>query len=115
MEPYILDEDNQIFGGWFNDWRRVRVNKLEEVLGTDWNGKDVLELGAGFGNIGLYFKEKGAEVVFADANDKCREIIISKDSEASVYEINNDFISCPPQGMVQFLFEKHISDCESQS
>ena len=103
MEPYILDEskthhldeDNthhfQIFGGWYNEWRRVRVNKLEEVLGTDWNGKDVLEVGAGFGNIGLYFKAKGAEVVFADANDKCREIIISKDSEANVYEINNDF------------------------
>lgn len=87
-----LFENNEIFGGWFNDWRRARVNKMTQVVGEDWfKGKTVLEVGAGYGNVGLHLKHAlGADVTFTDARTPCLEAIQKKDPTAKVYAIDHD-------------------------
>ena len=86
-----LYEENEVFGGWFNHWRKVRVKKIEDVLGQDWfKGKKILELGAGFGNVGLYFKSLGADVTMSDARSKCLEAILKKDKDANVILLDQD-------------------------
>lgn len=87
----ILDEENEVFGGWFNEWRKVRVKKLENILGKDWfEGKSILELGAGFGNVGLYFKSLGADVTMTDARAECLEVILDKDPDANITLLDQD-------------------------
>ena len=40
MENFLEEPDNSIFGGRFNDWRKIRVKYLEDIVGKDWfNGK----------------------------------------------------------------------------
>ena len=87
----LLYEENEVFGGWFNHWRKVRVKKIEDVLGQDWfKGKKILELGAGFGNVGLYFKSLGADVTMTDARNECLEVILKKDKDANVILLDQD-------------------------
>ena len=91
MQDYLF-ENNDIFGGWFNDWRRVRVNKMIEVLGEHWfQGKTILEVGAGFGNVGLHLKHAyGADVTFTDARNECLKEITTKDPQAKTIAVDHD-------------------------
>lgn len=87
----LLYEENEVFGGWFNKWRKVRVKKIEDVLGQNWfEGKRILELGSGYGNIGLYFKSLGADVTMTDARNECLEVILKKDKDAKVILLDQD-------------------------
>ena len=47
----------------YDGWRMRRVRKLMEVYGIEFQGKRILELGAGLGDIGSIFADLGAEVV----------------------------------------------------
>ena len=51
------------FSEQYKEWRMRRIRKLLEVYGVDFEGKRILELGAGIGEIGSFFAELGAEVV----------------------------------------------------
>lgn len=87
----LLYENNNIFGGWLNDWRTLRVRKLEEIFGRNWfRGKKLLEVGAGFGNLGLYFKSLGADVTMTDIRNECLERIKEKDPQAKTFSIDHD-------------------------
>ena len=54
---------NGHFDRTYDGWRMRRVRKLMEVYGIEFQGKRILELGAGLGDIGSIFAELGAEVV----------------------------------------------------
>lgn len=83
--------DDKAFGGIFNKWRITRVKKLESILGSDWfDNKKILELGCGYGNIGLYLETLGAKVTFADASYMCIERVLLKKRNADVVFINNE-------------------------
>jgi SAM-dependent methyltransferase len=80
MNKQLLIETKEDFGDFYNDWRLKRIAKLESILGLSWfKGKKVLELGCGYGNIGLYLKSLGAEVTFSDARQECLNTVLSKD------------------------------------
>ena len=51
------------FDRTYDGWRVRRVRKLMEVYGIEFQGKRILELGAGIGDIGSIFVELGAEVI----------------------------------------------------
>jgi hypothetical protein len=87
----LLYEDNEVFGGVFNEWRVKRVKKLEHIFSREWfAGKNVLELAAGFGNIGLYLKSLDANVTFADARQESLDTIKQKDETANVILLDQE-------------------------
>lgn len=87
----FLTDSSDIFGGWFNEWRIARVQKLENILSNHRDGvKTVLECGAGFGNVGLHFKSTGAEVTMSDLREECLDEIRKKDGDANVVCINHE-------------------------
>lgn len=91
MNKNILIEDDETFGGWFNQWRLLRVCKLEQIFGRSWfKGKTILELGCGHGNIGLYFKDLGADVTFADVRQEFLDVVKSKCSDAKTICLDQD-------------------------
>lgn len=63
------DDQGNLFVGHYIEWREKRIRKMEEVMGgKEWfRDKRILEMGCGWGDIGLHFKELGANVVFCDA------------------------------------------------
>ena len=64
----LLIENEETFGGFFNEWRIKRVDKLINIFGLEWfKGKKILEMGCGYGNIGLYLESLGSIVHFSDA------------------------------------------------
>ena len=55
------------FSGHYIDWRKARINKILKLFGKEYfKNKTLLELGCGFGHIGLFFQSLGAKVVFSD-------------------------------------------------
>jgi len=45
----LLYEDNEIYGGIFNEWRFKRVKKVENIFGQEWfQNKKILEAGCAF-------------------------------------------------------------------
>ncbi len=83
MNKNYLISNTKIFGGVFNQWRLLRVCKLEQIFGVDWfKGKRILELGCGYGNIGLYFQDLGADVTFTDGRQEFLDVVKKKCSTA---------------------------------
>lgn len=87
----LLYIDNEILGGANNEWRVKRVRKLEYIFSQEWfRDKKVLELGCAFGNIGLYFKNLGAEVTFSDARQEALDVVRRKDSSVELLLLNQE-------------------------
>ena len=87
----LLQEDSDLFGGFFNEWRVKRVKKQEYIFSREWfKDKSVLELASGFGNIGLYLKSLGADVTFADARQEALNEIKKKDETAKTILLDQD-------------------------
>lgn len=88
----LLYEDDEIYGGIYNEWRFKRVKKVENIFGQEWfQNKKILELGCAFGNVGLYFKSLGAEVTFSDARQETLDIVRQKDSSVELLLLNEEF------------------------
>jgi len=70
----------------------ARYKKLLKIFGKDWfDGKNILEVGAGHGTIGIKLKKKkNANVVFTDGYEKHIEYLKSKGHEAYVMD-QDDF------------------------
>ena len=93
MNKELLYEPNDLFGGFFNEWRLKRVEKLEFIFGVDWfNKKTILELGCGHGHIGLYLETLGADVTFCDARQSNLNAVLKKNQNAKTILINNENI-----------------------
>lgn len=56
---------------FFDQWKQKRFNKIVNVFGSDWfQKKDILELGACHGDMGIEFMKLGSNVVFSDAREE---------------------------------------------
>ncbi|MCG8543182.1 MAG: class I SAM-dependent methyltransferase [Alphaproteobacteria bacterium] len=59
------------FDGHYYDWRVRRIAAIVDHYGASFfKGSRVLELGAGFGDIGIFFRCLGADVTFGDARQE---------------------------------------------
>jgi len=64
---------------FYKDWYQNRVQKIINIFGKDWfAGKNILELGACYGDIGFELMKLGADVTFADARQEHLDVIESK-------------------------------------
>lgn len=87
----ILQEPDNAFGYSYNRWRETRVKKLVSLFSPEWfKGKRILELACAYGNIGLYLKQLGANVTFADARQEHLDVVRTKDSTANTMLIDQD-------------------------
>lgn len=61
------------------DWYKKRLQKILNIFGKDWfAGRQILELGACHGNIGIELAKLGAVVTFADVRNEHLESIDDK-------------------------------------
>jgi SAM-dependent methyltransferase len=59
------------FEGHYRDWRRRRVGAIVERYGAEFfRGASVLELGCGYGDIGIMLSVVGADVTFAEGRSE---------------------------------------------
>lgn len=59
------------FLGHYVPWREVRLKVLIDYYGREWfKEKRILELGCGYGHIGINFAMLGADVTFSDGRQK---------------------------------------------
>jgi SAM-dependent methyltransferase len=87
----LLYEEGKVFGGIFNEWRVKRVRKLEYLFGQEWfKNKKILELGCGFGNVGLYLATLGSVVTFADARQEALDVVMNKNSSVELLLLNQE-------------------------
>ncbi|GAB6054616.1 hypothetical protein JCM17960_34360 [Magnetospira thiophila] len=70
LDGLLLDHHLRLDQGHFAvsypHWRLVRLRKMFEILGHDFAGMRVLDLGAGLGDMGAVLAGLGAEVVAAE-------------------------------------------------
>ena len=70
------------FDGHYWEWRKNRVEKIKSIYfleHEDWfKGRDILELGCGYGDLGINFVELGANVLFAEVRKEHLEILRKK-------------------------------------
>ena len=91
MNKNILLGYDDVFEKKYNQWRLVRVVKLEQIFGINWfKGKKILELGCGYGNIGLYFQDLGADVTFVEGKQEFIDVLKSKCPTAKVIKMDLD-------------------------
>ncbi|MGU3316920.1 class I SAM-dependent methyltransferase [Sphingomonas sp. M6A6_1c] len=59
--------DTGLYDRTYSDWRARRIEKILEIYGVDWfDGRKIVELGCGHGDIGAFFADLGAEVLCID-------------------------------------------------
>lgn len=64
-----------VFKGHYVDWRTTRFEFLKKHFGVEFfNGKTLLELGCGYGDLGNMFAELGAKVTGVDARPEHLEL-----------------------------------------
>jgi len=81
-----------MFDGHYDQWRINRIAKIESIFGKEFfKDKTLLELGAGHGHIGNYFKTLGAKVVFAEGREEHVKTIQSKNPNDQVIHLNQEF------------------------
>jgi len=59
------------FMGHYVGWRTTRINKIIELFGKEFfDGKTLLELGCGYGDIGMFFQSLGAKITLAEGRQE---------------------------------------------
>lgn len=87
----LIEEKSPLFDGPFNDWRTKRVEKLISIFGLGWfKDKKILEMGCGYGNIGLYLQSLGSTVHFSDARAESLAKVKAKNPDAVVFAIDQE-------------------------
>jgi SAM-dependent methyltransferase len=78
VDKYCALTTYQRFTGDYEQWRVKRIRKVLELLGPnwDWKGKRVLELGCGYGDMGAFFADAGADVTCAEG--RAENIAVAK-------------------------------------
>jgi len=90
----LLIEGEGVFGNFaadFDIWRIKRAEKLVNIFGLKWfKNKKILEMGCGFGHIGMYFNSLGSVVHFSDAREEVLEKVKEKKPDAITFVIDQE-------------------------
>ena len=117
------DESGNLFVGHYIEWRDNRIRKMIEVMGgEEWfDDKRILEVGCGWGDIGLHFQGLGSEVVFTDCRKEHTEKVLERCDTATTHVIDQnkeweieekDFDLIVHTGVLYHLYEwKRDLDC----
>lgn len=70
---------NNVFGGPYVDYREKRIKAIINKFGEDWfKGKKILEVGCGYGDVGIVFANLGADVTISDARQEHLDVAKEK-------------------------------------
>jgi len=86
--------ESKRFSHHYDAWREKRVTEIIRYFGPLWfRGKKLLEVGCGYGEIGLSFEALGAEVHYSDARQEHLDVILKHRPYAHVIkaDINNEW------------------------
>ncbi|KKL75414.1 hypothetical protein LCGC14_2055140 [marine sediment metagenome] len=84
-------KNERLFSGHYNEWRKTRIAKLVSIFGKDFfDGKDILELGCGWGDIGEKFIEMGATVTFCDVRQEHLDEVKKRMPNSITHMIDQD-------------------------
>lgn len=79
------------FQAHYVDWRHKRINAIKKFYGAEFfNGKTLLELGCGHGDLGAAFAALGADVTYVDAREEHLEQCRNKYKNAKTLCIDLD-------------------------
>ena len=80
------------FEGHYLKWRETRINKIIKLSGGEDKFKDmtVLELGCGYGDIGMHFSKLGANVTLAEGREEHVRLLKQRYTDAKVLRIDQD-------------------------
>lgn len=85
----FLEPQRDHFSGHYEFWRIKRIKAIVEHYGENWfKGKKILELGCGYGDIGLVFRSLGSEVVFSEGRSENVEYLRRKFPQNRIYLMN---------------------------
>ena len=91
------------FGDHYNDWQKKRIEAITNYYTLEFfNGKTLLELGCGHGDIGAVFASLGANVTFLDAREEHLRECVEKyaDSRTICMDLDNEW----PPGIYDVIF-----------
>lgn len=74
-------------------WQQKRIQKIEKAFGREFfQGKKILELACGYGDIGKYFREHlGAELTFAEGRIEHLPIIQDNNPGSKVFHLDQEY------------------------
>lgn len=65
----------------YAEWQQARINKIIKIFGKDFiKDKSILELGCGYGDIGIALSKMGAKVTFVDGRQEHLDVIKDRHS-----------------------------------
>lgn len=103
LREYI---EGHFFRGHYYQWRIQRLKKIFSIIKPDWfEGKKILELGCGYGDIGAQLVSLGSKVTFSDARKEYMN------------EITHRYPNCPSTDIVtadtnsEWPFEDNFDLC----
>lgn len=87
QEQALLEQNN--FGGHYHYWRDRRVTAIIEHFGPLWfQGKKILELACGYGDIGAAFATLGAQVTCSEVRPEHLRVINKRYSQIKTVPAN---------------------------
>lgn len=80
------------FSGHYEDWRRKRITKIENIFGKDFfKEKSILELACGYGAIGKHFRENLKSIVtFAEGRQEHHQNIRENNPDSEIILLNQE-------------------------
>ena len=104
-----------MFRGHYDNWRVSRMNGVKKYILPDYfNSKTLLELGAGYGDIGNMFYELGAIVTSSDVRPEHLHVINQKYPHINTLKIDcdNDSIQYKYDIIVHWGVLYHLKEIE---
>ena len=87
----IGNKDDKLFTGHYEHWRDARIQKIVSIFGEEFfKNKTILELGCGWGDIGLQFRKLGANVTFAEGREEHLPHIKEHSPDSEIIQLDQD-------------------------
>lgn len=94
---YFYSGNSGLFHQTYPEWRMRKIRKILQIYDIEFfNGKTILEIGGGHGDIGAFFAELGADVLSLEGRDENRNFANLKHRHLKNYksikcDVENDF------------------------
>jgi hypothetical protein len=88
-----LKKPTKLFEDHYTEWQNNRIKKIINIFGKDYfKDKSLLELGAGYGHIGIHFCSLGARVTLAEGKQEHVDVMKHRHKNVAeqIIQLNQD-------------------------